>query len=67
VTIALIAPALITIIGLFLVVVAARRAAEEAVALHRSVNRLGDLRPAVIEVRDDLRAFRAQASSARLR
>lgn len=64
---ALLAPALVTLIGLVLIGLSARRAAEEATALRRSVARFGELRPAVVSVRDDVVALRARAATSRQR
>lgn len=63
----LLAPVLITLVGLVLIGLAARRAAEEASALRRSAARFGELRPALVSVRDDVAALRARAAASRLR
>ena len=51
-------PLIITTVGLVLIAGFARRAAEEAASLRRATARLGELRPAVLEVRSELRGFR---------
>lgn len=52
------APLLITTVGLVLIAGFARRAAEEAASLRRSTARLGELRPALVEVRTELDRLR---------
>ena len=66
-TIAWLVPLVITAIGLVLVAGFARRAADEAAAFRRSTARLGELRPALVEVRTVASALRDQAASLRRR
>ena len=49
-----IAPLLVTAFGLVVVALFARRPAEEANELRRSVIRLGELRPLAVEIRSDI-------------
>ena len=51
-------PAVITMAGLLPIAVFMRRATNEARLLQDSVSRFGDLRPALVEVRSELRATR---------
>ncbi|HEX2040628.1 MAG TPA: hypothetical protein VHF47_12960 [Acidimicrobiales bacterium] len=53
-----IAPLVVTAIGLVAVALFARRVADEAAELRRSVVRLGDLRPALVEVRSGIDQLR---------
>lgn len=61
-------PLVLTTVGLLLVAGFARRVADEAAAFRRSTARLGELRPALVEVRtralaeaaDELRARRSR-------
>ncbi len=52
-------PALVTVAGLVPVTILALRAVEEAENLRRQVRELGQLRPALVEVRSASRALRA--------
>ena len=56
-----IAPLIVTAVGLVAVALFARRVAEEADELRRSVIRLGDLRPAVVEVRSGIEQLRRRS------
>lgn len=47
-----IAPAAVLVVGLVLVVAVAMRAAQEAAGLRRDLARFGELRPALLEVRE---------------
>lgn len=51
-------PALITMAGLLPIAIFMRRAGNEARLLQDSVSRFGDLRPALVELRSELRAGR---------
>ena len=51
-------PAVVTMAGLLPIAVFMRRATNEARLLQDSVARFGDLRPALVEVRSELRATR---------
>ena len=51
-------PALITLAGLVPIAVFLRRASDEASLLQDSVSRFGDLRPALVELRSELRSTR---------
>lgn len=53
-------PLVITTVGLVLIAGFARRAAEEAAAFRRSTARLGDLQPAMVEIRTRAVALRDQ-------
>jgi len=53
-----IAPLLVTAFGLVAVAFFARRLAEEANELRRSVIKLGDLRPALVDVRTGIEQLR---------
>lgn len=52
-------PLVITSVGLLLIAGFTRRVAEEADELRRTAARLGDLRPALVEVRNEAGALRA--------
>ena len=51
-------PAIITMAGLLPIAVFMRRATDEARMLQDSVSRFGDLRPALIELRTEVRSSR---------
>ena len=51
-------PAVVTLAGLLPIAVFMRRATEEARLLQDSVSRFGDLRPALVELRSDIRTTR---------
>ena len=53
-----IAPLVVTVVGLLLVAGFARQLAEEVAEFRRSITRLGELRPATIEVRTGLEQLR---------
>jgi hypothetical protein len=53
-----IAPLIVAAVGLLAVALFTRRVAEEATELRRSLVRLGDLRPALVEVRTGLEQLR---------
>ena len=60
-------PLLITTVGLLLIAWSARRAAEEAGQFRRTTARLGELRPAMVEVRTAADQLRAAAADLRMR
>ena len=60
-------PLVITTVGLVLIAGFARRAAEEAAAFRRTTARLGELRPALVEVRTRAVALRDQLDTLRRR
>lgn len=60
-------PLVITTVGLVLIAGLARRAAEEAAAFRRSTTRLGDLRPALVEVRTSAQVLAEAAADLRAR
>ena len=51
-------PAVITMAGLLPIAIFMRRATEEARLLQDSMSRFGDLRPALVELRSDIRSTR---------
>lgn len=51
-------PLIITTVGLVLIALFARRAAEEAAAFRRSTARLGELQPALVDIRTRAAALR---------
>jgi hypothetical protein len=53
-----IAPLVVTALGLIAVALFARRVADEAAELRRSFARLGELRPALVEVRSGIEQLR---------
>lgn len=56
-----IAPLVVTAIGLVAVALFARRVAEEASELRHSLTRLGELRPAFVEVRTGIEHLRRRS------
>lgn len=60
-------PLVITTVGLVIVAGFARRAAEEAAAFGRSAARLGELRPALVELRTETDRLRGRVHSLRHR
>lgn len=62
-----IAPLMVAVVGFVTVAFFARRLAEEAAAFRRSVTRVGELQPALVEVRTAAQALRAAAAELRRR
>ena len=60
-----IVPAALALVGTVVLAAAARRAAEEAAGLRRAVARFGELRPALVEVREGSDALRTRLSKLR--
>lgn len=60
-------PLFITTVGLVLIAAFARRAADEAAAFRRSTSRLGELRPAMVEVRTSAQVLAEAAADLRAR
>lgn len=57
-----IVPAALALAGTVVVAAVARRAAEEAAGLRRDIARFGELRPALLEVREGSAAARTRLS-----
>ncbi|GAC1312751.1 MAG: hypothetical protein NVSMB12_03320 [Acidimicrobiales bacterium] len=60
-----IAPAVLALVGTVVLAAVARRAAEEAAGLRQAVARFGELRPALLEVREGSDALRTRLSKLR--
>ena len=53
-------PAALAVVGTVLIAAVANRAAEEASGLRRDIARIGELRPALVELSAETRALRQQ-------
>jgi cytochrome c-type biogenesis protein CcmH/NrfF len=51
-------PAALAVVGTVVIAAVASRAAEEASGLRRDLLRMGELRPALVELRDETRTLR---------
>jgi hypothetical protein len=60
-------PLIVTAIGLVLIAGFARHVADEAAAFRRSTTRLGELRPALVEVRTSAQVLAEAAADLRAR
>ena len=56
-------PLAVAVIALVPILVAMRRLAAEALGLRREIDRFSELRPALLELRNDTKALRAAAAA----
>jgi hypothetical protein len=56
-------PLAVAVIALVPILVAVRRVAAEAIGLRREIDRFSELRPALLELRNDTKALRAAAAA----
>ena len=56
-------PVAVALIALVPILVAVRRVAAEALGLRRELDRFSELRPALLELRNDTKALRAAAAA----